>query len=269
MDVSIIIVSYNSSKHLPGLLTSIQRSKDGLKKEVIIVDNASSDGSAKVAKKHPIKPKVLESKENQGFSKGVNMGLEVSTGQYILLLNPDTRVIGEAIKTLHAFAANTTPLGAVAPRLLDLNGRPQASVFKFPTILNSIKKNFLNCQNCFGKYLPKQTLAKVDVAIMAAFMMPRSTIQTVGKLDERFFLYYEDIEFCRRLNQHRLPIYYYAKAKIKHAHGASGNFTDHLSSPLLASSKIYYGSFYSKALNLSLWVGHKWQVILRRKRFRD
>ena len=104
---------------------------------------------------------------------------------------------------------------------------------------------------------------------MAAFLIPRSTINEVGSLDERFFLYYEDVEYCRRLHIHNLPVYYLPDAKVKHIHGASGNFVFHLKSPLLASAKIYYGSLYSAILNLVLWIGHKWQVILRGKRFRD
>ncbi len=269
MDLSIVIVSYNSEKFLPGLLTSIQKSKDNLKKEVIVVDNASSDNSLKVARKNPTKPTVIDARVNQGFSKSVNLGVKQSKGDYIMLLNPDTRVIGSCLKILHDFAKNTPSLGAVAPRLVDLDGKPQASVYKFPTILNAIKKDFLGCKQCFGKYLPNNRTQVVEVAVMAAFLLPRSVYEKVGGLDERFFLYYEDVEYCRRLKKFDLPVYYLPQAKIKHAHGASGYFKEHLQSPLLQSSKIYYGQFYSQILNSVLWLGHKWQVILRRKRFRD
>src|SRR3989344_9050695 len=269
MDLSIIVVSYNSCHYLPGLLTSIKNSKDKLNKEVIIVDNASSDDSVKVAKGRLLKPTVIASKSNQGFSKGVNQGIGESTGEYILLLNPDTRVVGDCLSLLHEFAQKTFPLGAVAPRLFDLDGRPQASVFHSPTILNAIKKNFLSCKTCFGKYLPDNRIQKVDVAVMAAFLIPRETINQVGGLNEKYFLYYEDFDFCRKLKTNKLPICYFPKAKVKHAHGASGNFKEHLQSPLLQSAETYFGKRYSKLLNLTLWIGHKWQVILRRKRFRD
>src|SRR5688572_2018457 len=208
MDISIIIVSYNSANHLPELLTSIKKSKDGLKKEVIIVDNASADNSVNIAKSHPLKPKVVASKNNQGFSKGVNQGLNKASGEYIFLLNPDTRVVGNCIRTLYDFAVKSSPLGAVVPKLLDINGKQQPSVYKFPTIWNAIKKDFFFSKKSFGKYLPENKLQKVEVAVMAAFMMPRSTIKKVGGLDERFFLYYEDVEFCRRLKKFGLPIYY-------------------------------------------------------------
>lgn len=263
MDLSIIIVTYNSSQHIAPLLNSIKKSPDRLKKEVIVVDNASGDNSAKLAQAHPLKPKVISSKTNHGFSKAVNLAIKASSGQHLLLLNPDTRLVGNCIRFLYNFAVKTSPLGAVSPRLLGLNGRPQASVFRFPTILNAIRHYFFNCQNCFGKYLPPNKTTKVDVAVMAAMLIPRSTIDAVGVLDERFFLYYEDIEFCRRLKKHRLPLYYFPKAKVKHAHGASGHFRSHLDSPLLKSAQTYHGQPYSALLNFTLLLGQKWQKFIR------
>lgn len=263
MDLSIIIITYNSRQHITPLLNSIKKSSDCLKKEVVVVDNASQDDSADLASKHPLKPKVIRSKINQGFSKAVNQAIKSSSGQYFLLLNPDTRLVGNCLTYLHDFALKTSPLGAVSPRLLGLNGRPQPSVFRFPTIINAIRHYFFNCQNCFGKYLPPNKTTKVDVAVMAAMLIPRSTIDTVGVLDERFFLYYEDIEFCRRLKKHHLPLYYLPQAKVKHAHGASGHFRSHLDSPLLKSAQIYHGRVYSTLLNLTLLLGQKWQKFIR------
>lgn len=270
IDLSIIIVTYNSERQIAHLLDSIARSKDKLTKEVIIIDNASQDKSAQIALKHKSAPTVIQSPTNVGFAKSVNQGISISTGRYLLLLNPDTELVGNCLTTLVEFASKT-PLGAVVPRLLNPDGQPQPSVAKFPTITNAIRHNFFGCKTCFGKYLPTSRTDPevVDVAVMAAFLLPHPVIDRIGSLDERFFLYYEDIEFCRRLKQAGLPIYYLATAKVKHVHGASGKFTQHLKSPLLKSARIYYGPLYSWLLNLTLWVGHKWQVVLRRKRFRD
>lgn len=267
--LSIITVTYNSSKQISTLLDSIADSKDKLSKEVIIVDNASQDNSAEIVAGHKSRPTLIRSSTNVGFSKAVNLGLKQSTGDYILLLNPDTQLVGDCLTTLINFAEKTNPLGAVAPKLLNPDGKPQASIFKFPTILNAFKKNFFGCTDCFGKYLPTPVTQKVDVAIMAAFLIPRATIDKIGGLNEKYFLYYEDFDFCRKLKQAKLPVYYLPSAKVKHVHGASGNFTSHFNSPLLASSKLYYGESYSTILNAVLWIGHKWQVILRGKKFRD
>lgn len=269
VDLSIITVTYNSQKQIGSLLDSIYREKVKVNLEVIIVDNLSQDDSLLTAKNHKIKPHTYQMGTNAGFSVAVNRGIKAAKGEYLLLLNPDTILVKDCLSRLLAFAKDTSPLGAVAPRLLNPDGKPQGSVFRFPTIGNAIRKNFFNCQNCFGKYLPDNRIQKIDVAVMAALLIPRSTIDIVGVLDEKHFMYYEDVDYCRRLRKQDLPIYYLPTAKVKHIHGASGHFVYHLKSPLLASSRLYYGELYSNILNLVLWIGHKWQVILRGKRFRD
>lgn len=268
-ELSIITVGYKSEKTIGPFLDSIQKNRDGIAKEVIVVDNFPGDKGASIAEKHPLKPMVIRNTENVGFSTAINQGIKISKGNYILIINPDTRIIGSALKHLLDFATKTPKLGAVVPRLLNNDGSVQPSCFKFPTISNAIKYNFFGCKTCFKKYNPGDKTITVDVAVMAAFLVPKSTLNYVGGLDESYFLYYEDVEFCRRLHQFELPVYYLPLAKVQHAHGVSGNFTSHLKSPLLASAKLYYGSTYFFVLNLVLWIGHKWQVILRGKRFRD
>ena len=267
IDLSIIVVGYKSEKTIIPFLDSIQKSPDKLNKEIIYIENYSLDNAAILAEKHPIKPTVIKNTENVGFAKAVNQGLKVSRGDYILLINPDTRIIGNAIKTLFDFAKSHEDLGAVAPKLLDENGKVQPSVYKFPTIINAIRHYFFGNKKAFNKYFPGNKTVKVEIAVMAAFLFPRSTYEKVGGLDESYFLYYEDIEFCRRLFKFKLPIYYFPKAKVKHAHGASGNFKSHKSSPLIQSAKIYHGAIGSFVLNSILWLGQKWQKI-RKLRYR-
>lgn len=268
-DLSIVIVTYNSADNIAPLLSGIRKSIGKYSFEVTVIDNNSSDKSAQVASHHFLKPTVILNKENLGFAKAVNQGIKRSSGKYILILNPDTLFIGQALKSLLDFAQSTPLFGAVAPRLLNNDGKIQPSCFKFPTLTNAIKYYFLGCKYCYQKYNPGNSTTTVDVAAMAAFLIPKTVLDKVGLLDERFFMYYEDVEFCRRLHRAGLPVYYLPLAKVKHAHGASGHFVSHLKSPLLASAKTYYGSIYSALLNTVLWLGHKWQVILRGKRFRD
>lgn len=265
-DLSIITPTYNSEKNIGALLDSIYKERTKLSLEVIIIDNQSADASVEAAKRHKIKPTVIRMDTNAGFSAAVNRGLSLATGEYYLLLNPDTVVLPGALKKLLDFAKDTDPLGAVVPRLLNPDGKPQPSVYKFPTIANAIKHYFFGCSTCFNKYLPDNRTQKVEVAVMAAFLVPRTTISDVGGLDERFFLYYEDVEFCHRLKEHDLPIYYYPAAKIKHVHGASGHFKTHLTSPLLASARLYHGVFYSDVLNLILLIGQKWQRLTNKRK---
>jgi len=264
-DISIITIPYKSEKHIGPLLDSINKSNDGLKKQIIVIDNYGQDKSAQIAQNHPLKPIVLEPGENLGFAKAVNLGLKKASGEYIYLINPDTTLVGDSLKYLYDFAVKTNQLGAVAPRLIFPNNKAQPSVMRFPTIWNAFKHYFLGCKHCFGKYLPKESIAKVDIAVMAAFLIPTKVIKKIGGLDERFFLYYEDVEFCKRLKKAKLPIYYLSKAKVRHVHGASGNFKSHLSSPLAKSAQIYHGKLGSFLLNSVLWLGQKYQKFILRK----
>lgn len=268
-ELSIITVGYKSEDTIGPFLDSIKNNRDGVSKEVIVVDNYPADKGADKAQKHPLKPTVIRNTENIGFSRAINMGIKIAHADFVLIINPDTRVVGTALKKLLDFAQKTPNLGAVAPRLLNYDGTIQPSCSKFPTIWNAIKYNFFGCKTCFKKYNPGDKISKVEVAVMAAFLVPKTVFDYVGGLDERFFLYYEDVEFCRRLHRFGLPVYYLPTAKVQHVHGASGNFVSHLKSPLLKSAQIYYGPVYSATLNAVLWIGHKWQVILRGKRFRD
>ena len=264
-DISIITILYKSEEHIVPLLSSINKSKDGLNKQVIIIDNYGQDKSAQIAKNHLLKPIVLEPGQNLGFARAVNLGLKKAKGEYVFLINPDTTMVGDSLKYLYDFAVNTKPLGAVAPRLIFPNNKAQPSVMKFPTIWNAFKHYFLGCKNSFGKYLPKGQIEKVEVAVMAAFLIPSKIIKEMGGLNERFFLYYEDVEFCLRLKKAKLPIYYLSKAKVRHVHGASANFTSHLKSPLAKSAVIYHGKIGSFFLNSVLWLGQKWYKFILRK----
>ncbi len=259
IDLSIICVTYRSEDKIKRLLDSIDRHKDHLKIEIIIVNNYP-DKTPSIAKHHKTKPKLIENDQNIGYAKATNIGIRNSSGKFILLLNPDTQIIGNALTKLIEYSRDNK-IGAVAPELINEDGSVQASVFKFPTITNAFKAYFLDQRESFGKYFPGKKITNVDVAVMAALLIPRSVIDKVGFLDERFFLYYEDIEYCRRLKKHNLPVVYYHLAKIKHTHGASGSFTCHLDSPLARSAQIYHGKTYSYLLNLTLWLGQKWQKL--------
>lgn len=264
-DVSVIVVGYKSEDTIKPFLDSLKKSKGSLNIEVVYIDNYSQDKASEIAKKHPLKPIVINNNENVGFSKAVNQAIERSTGEYILLMNPDTRFIGKSLLYLYNFAIKHSGLGAVAPKLLNNNGKIQPSVYKLPSILNAIKYYFFGIKNSYNKYYPGNKTTKVEVAVMAAFLIPRSIYKKIGGLSEKYFLYYEDIDYCQRLFKENLPIYYYPKARIKHAHGASGNFKSHKDSPLYKSAQIYHGKIGFFCLNSVLKLGQKWQKIIRKK----
>lgn len=263
-DLSIIIVTYRSEEHIGRLLDSLASAKGNLKLETIVVDNYLADKSLDIAALHKLRPKTFASPGNVGFSKAVNFCLKKCHAPYIFLINPDCTVFPSTLTKLFQFAKETPHLGAVVPRLLNRNNRSQPSVFHLPSIANAVKAYFFNQKEYFGKYLPKEN-TPVEAAVMAAMLIPKTTLDKVGFLDERYFLYYEDLDFCARLKKHSLPLIYLSGAKVKHLHGASGEFTSHLHSPLAKSSQIYHGEIYSKLLNIILWIGQKWQKFISLK----
>lgn len=227
------------------LIDSIEKSSDF---EIILVDNNSTDGSWESFRELKIPNLVLvRNKENLGFSKGVNVGIRKARGEYILLLNSDVKVKKGSILALVDFAKKTPDAGVVAPKLILGNGEVQKSVFHFPTIWGAFKEYILKIKNSYGPYLPKSEKPQaVDVVVGAAFLIKREVLEKVGLFDERYFMYFEDIDYCRRVWRAGYKVYYLPAVSMIHYHGQS---VKKIASPenqwkmLIPSSKIYFGVF--------------------------
>jgi GT2 family glycosyltransferase len=257
--ISILLVTYNNEKQIDKLLNSIFHSHFDGGLEVLIWDNDSKDHTKEKVLKYKTKVDYTFSKNNMGFGRAVNKLIEKSKGESFLLLNPDCILRKNTLSKLFEFLIEKNNNAVVCPKLINPDGKAQASVFRLPTITNAIRRYFFADKNAYGKYLPGAGTSQVEVAVMAAMLIPRAVITKIGSLDERFFLYYEDIEFCKRLKDHRIKLYYYPSAVVVHEHGASGKFVSHHDSPLLKSSYIYHGVFYAKALHLVLRLGQAWE----------
>lgn len=263
--VSILTVTYNNERQIDKLLKSILSSDIKDEIEVLIWDNSSKDKTKDRVLKYKDKVKYTFSPNNLGFGRAVNKLIGQSKGEAILLLNPDCVVSKNTIRKLYDKSIELGEKVVVCPKLINPNGKPQASIFRFPTILNAIKKYFLQKANSYGKYWPGNKETYVDVAVMAAMLIPRQIFNEIGLLDERFFLYYEDIEFCERLKRNGYSVLYYPSVKVVHEHGASGKFVSHHDSPLLKSSYIYHGRLYAHMLHLVLRLGQIWEKRILRK----
>ena len=240
-ELSIIIVSYNSEKELKSCLDSIFETTDK-DFEVIIIDNNSQDSSVAIIRS--FKDAVLiENDENLGFARAVNQGLKLARGRYCLLLNPDTKVTRGAVRTLLNCTKDQTGFAAIGPRLVNLDGTVQSSCFNFPSIKNAILEFWLGKKDKFSKYYPKfKKPTEVEAIVGAAMLIPKTALNCVGFFDERYFMYFEDLDWCRRANKMGLKIYYCPKAEFLHVHGASGKEIPQKAHKwLVESSKIYYG----------------------------
>jgi len=256
INLSIVIVSYNTKELLRQCLESILGSESDLGLEIIVVDNNSTDGSLEYLKKQK-KLKLIENRKNFGFAKANNQGIKIAKGKYILLLNSDTIVKKDAFKTMVGFVEKHTDVGLVGPRLLNPNNTIQPSCFNFPSVFGAIKEFWLGKQGAFSKYAPKGNRPMVvDAVVGAAFLIPRTTIEKIGLLDEQYFMYFEDLDYCRRVWEAGFSVYYLPRSKILHLHGASGKeLGDRPSKWLTRSSKIYHGLFKYYLINLIILSG--------------
>ena len=266
--LSIIIINYNTGLHLKKCIDSIAKTTSNLTipdSEVIIIDNDSKDNSLlKINSTKKIK--VLKNHANLGFAKAVNQALDVSMGDYKLLLNPDTILKKHAIKTMLEFSQKTPNAGVVGARLLDPNGKIQASVIPLPTIWGAIKEFWLGRKNSYSKYkITSRGPTKVDSVVGAAFLVSPLAIKKVGKLNNKFFMYYEDIEYCKRVKQAGLEVYYLPQAEVIHYHGVSGKAIVNQSNQwkrLIPSSIAYHGVLIHYVLWLVLFTGQKLRKLL-------
>jgi len=270
--LSIIIVGHNNKDLIIDCIKSIWKDTSLKEKEIIAVDNGSTDGSQDAIKKlQKSIPNVtlIENKENLGFAKANNQGIKKARGEYVLLLNSDIIVKKGSLGKLLAFAKKKRDAGVVGPKLLNIDGSLQPSCFRFPTISNAIREYWLGEKGLFEKYAPKSKKAStVDAVVGAAFLMAPAVLEKVGVLDEKYFAYFEDIDYCRNVWKKGLKVYYYPEAEIIHYHGATFKKMAKKEDQwrkLIPSSKIYHGLLKHYILFIVMWLGQKWQKLLKKE----
>lgn len=265
--VSIVIVNYNTGEFLTRCISSIRESSLSLPYEILIVDNASTDESLVKIKKHTLgqqKLKVIENTENLGFARAVNQGITLAKGEYILLLNPDTEIKKGSVEKLVEFAKANSDAGVVGAKLLNPDASVQPSVFRFPTLWRAFQEFWLS-RRVYSKYAPQVSdPTEIDAVVGAAFLITPEARKRAGLLNERYFMYFEDLDYCQRVKNAGLKVYYLPEAQVVHYHGVSGRGI----APdreqwkrLIPSSKIYHGALNRYLINFMIWSGQKWQKI--------
>jgi len=225
MELSIIIVNWNTRDLLIQCLDSIFRTVGGLGLEVFVVDNGSTDGSARVVKKRFPEVEVIENRENVGFAEANNQALRLSKGKYLLLLNPDTQVKEKAIERLISFMETHSDVGAAGAQLLNGDGSKQNSIANFPSLgtelLNKSLLRWLFPKKFPGKGRNYSKPIEVDSVIGACMMVRRDALNQVGLLDEDYFLFLEETDWCYRMKKAGWKIYHIPQAEIYHFQGKS------------------------------------------------
>lgn len=228
--LSIIIINWNTKELLKNCLKSACENTHGIDYEIFVVDNASSDGSAEMVEKEFPQVKLIKNKENVGFAKANNQAIQKSNGNYILLLNPDTIVLPGALAQMVEFMNENSRVGALGPKLLNSDESLQPSCRSFPSLSTALfEETLLNRvfpkNRIIGKYKmgywEHNDIREVDQPMGSALMVRREVIDQVGLLDEQFYMYYEEVDWCYRIKKQGWKIYFLPQAQIIHHGGAS------------------------------------------------
>ncbi len=205
IDLSVIIVSWNVKEKLQGNLTSIFESRGNFSMEVFVVDNNSRDETVEMVNKKFEQVNLIANKENLGFAKANNQAIEQARGRFILLLNPDMRLFPETLKNMISFLDSRPEVGVAGCRLLDEKGEVVPHVRRFPRLSDQLAivlkiPHFLPW--VLNGYLQKNfdysREAEVDSIRGSFFMIRKKTLEDLGKLDERYFIWFEEVDYCLR-----------------------------------------------------------------------
>lgn len=223
MTLSIIIVSYNVKRLLEQCLYSVSNALKGIAGEVIIIDNASADDS--IGHLQPLFPhfRFIANSSNEGFAKANNKALAVSTGKFVLFLNPDTVVPPDCFSKCIAFLEAKPSAGALGVRMLNEEGKfLKESKRGFPSpFVSLLKLSGISGSRYYLSHLNEHKDHEVAVLSGAFMMIKKSVLERTGGFDERFFMYAEDIDLSYRIQKAGFKNFYFAGTTIKHYKGAS------------------------------------------------
>jgi hypothetical protein len=272
IDLSIVIVNWNVRDLLRRCLASIFAARlPGL--EAIVVDNASSDGSAEMARGEFPAIRLIANARNAGFPAGNNQGFAAARGRFVMTLNPDTEIVGDALARMIDYLDARPDVGALGPQLLNPDGSPQSSRRRFPTFATALFESTwlqgVAPRGVLRRYyvddVSPELTQEVDWLTGACIVVRREALQAVGGFDESFFMYSEELDWCRRIKLAGWKIVYLPDAKVIHHVGKSSEQAVAARHIHFQTSKVRYfrkhhGSFAAGALRLILLALYVWQI---------
>lgn len=265
LSLSIVILNYKTTKLTLQLLDSIYDKKSGFDlvkggAEVLVLDNSPDEPCQKeVLEKYP-NIKFVANEVNNGFAGGNNQLISYSLGRNILLLNSDIEVKPEGFTNLMKAINRHGENAIYAGRLYFGTGELQDSCFNLPTVWHAFEEYFLKKSGSYFMFTPKgKSDVKVEGAVMACFLIPMRVVNEIGLLQEETFMYFEDIEYCRRARGKNIPVYYVPSAEFIHYHGQSSKKAgvDLSNQRLITAAKWYHGPIEYFMVTSVLWLGQK------------
>jgi hypothetical protein len=231
MELSVLVVTYNSRAHVEACVTSILTATSGIDREIIVIDNASADGTAAIVRERFPDVRVIALDHNRGFADGINHGLRETSGRHVLWMNPDAEFVGGSVREVMAWMDAHPIAGVVGGRILDPDGKVQRSARAFPSYgavlgaryslltklfpKNPFSRQFLRTDSSYDAIEP------VDWVSGAFVMHTRAVSERLGGLDEGFFMYFEDVDFCYRAWQSGAQVYFHPGMTVAHLIGGS------------------------------------------------
>ena len=229
--IDLIIVNYKSTDFLQTCLYSVYENLNGTKVNVHVFDNGSHDHVDLIKTNFP-KTSLFKHHRNLGFSGGVNRVVDKTSSPYIVILNPDTVVLNDFFETVIGFMKKNSDVGILGPKVINSDGCVQGSARAFPTFSSALfgrkslltrmfPNNRFTCANILSNLSDGKNSMEVDWVSGACMVVKRKALEDVGLLDEKFFLYWEDVDWCRRMWNKGWKVTYYPRATIQHAVGGS------------------------------------------------
>jgi len=267
MDLSILIVNWNSAHYLKPCLASVYREVKGIEFEVLVVDNASYDGSAELVRTEFPQATFIQSDKNLGFIRGNNLLFRQAKGRNLLLLNPDTEIVGDAIKRMVGHLDSLRQAGVIGCRLVNADGSVQTnSIQAFPTILNQLlDSDFLLRRFPSSRlwklgplYEDASAPAEVDSVSGACLMVKRNLFEQVGLLSDDYVMYADDLDLCAKVKQAGYKVYFANQSRVIHHGKKSTNSLQRGLSEVWMKDSVYkflckfrgrwYGALYKLAM---------------------
>ena len=230
MNLSVVIVTWNSQSHITSCLKSLQEQGGGPSTEIIVVDNASEDQTRRIILRDFPEVNLIGNEVNLGFTRACNRGLDECSGEYILLLNPDTELKSGSVEEMIGYMEKHDRTGVLGPQLLFPDGRVQPSCRQFPTYLLMLweftgLRSLLPRSRRFGAwrmgYFDHLQIRSVDQPMGACLLIRKSVLDEVGWLDERFEMFFSDVDICRRTKDIGRENIYFPPAQVVHYAGSS------------------------------------------------
>ena len=256
MKLSIVILNYNVRYFLELCLKSVQQAILTLDAEIIVVDNNSEDESCDLVRQLFPEVILIENKENQGFSKGNNIGVSRAKGEYICILNPDTLVSEDAFVKLLEFSESKQKLGIVGCKLINGAGEflPE-SKRNVPYVKAALLKFLGNSKSYYALHIDKNQTAEVDILVGALMFLKRDVYNYVGGFDEDYFMYGEDIDLSYRMLKSGYQNYYYGHTTVLHFKGESTLRDKHYVRRFFGAMQIFYKKHFKKNILFDMLVG--------------